>query len=104
MDNPLNPFVVLGITIDQDDASIRQRYLQLIQQFPPETSGGQFTLIHHAYEQVKDEESRLQYRLFDWDNQDSLEAILKELEWQVMNPRWTIQDLVKLQQKVQKTT
>lgn len=60
----LDPYQLLGVYTDADDQTIRQAYLQLIRQFPPAQNQQQFQHIREAYELIKDEESRVNTRLF----------------------------------------
>lgn len=52
------PYLILGVAIDADDATIRQRYLALVRQYPPSTAGDQFAAISASYEAIKDARSR----------------------------------------------
>ena len=61
----MNPYVILRVAPQATDAEIRQAYLQAIRDFPPEREPEQFQKIAHAYEQIRDDAARLNYRLFD---------------------------------------
>lgn len=61
----MNPYDVLGIGRDADDAAVRTAYLELVKMHPPERHPEKFAEIHAAYEKLKDEERRLSYYLFD---------------------------------------
>lgn len=74
-----DPYAVLGLPADSDDAQIRQRYLELVRQFSPEHAPTRFAAIRAAYESLKDLDTRLSYRLFEAGKKDSVEAILEEL-------------------------
>ena len=63
----MNPYQLLGITAESDDASVRGRYLELVKRYPPERYPDKFNQIHTAYNALKDEKSRLQYYLFNDD-------------------------------------
>jgi curved DNA-binding protein CbpA len=61
----MNPFLILHVLPSAGDVEIRSAYLRAIRQFPPETEPERFQAISHAYEQIRDEKSRLNYLLFD---------------------------------------
>ena len=61
----MNPFLILHVLPNASDVEIRSAYLRAIRQFPPETEPERFQAISHAYEQIRDEKSRLNYLLFD---------------------------------------
>ncbi|MDB6171046.1 MAG: molecular chaperone DnaJ [Chthoniobacteraceae bacterium] len=61
----MNPFLILRLSPDATDADIRRAYLDGIRQCPPERDAERFQAISQAYEQIRDESKRLQYRLFD---------------------------------------
>lgn len=49
-----DPFQVLGLSRDADEAAVRARYLELVKQFPPEREPEKFREIRAAFEAVKD--------------------------------------------------
>jgi curved DNA-binding protein CbpA len=61
----MNPYLVLRVLPGATDAEIRRAYLDAIRKFPPEREPERFQTISHAYEQIRDEKSRLNYLLFD---------------------------------------
>lgn len=75
----VDPYQVLGLSDDSDDAAIRRRYLELIRQYTPEHHPEKFTAIRAAYEQLKDLETRVRHRLFEAGKQETPEAILEEV-------------------------
>jgi hypothetical protein len=53
--NPLrDPFAVLGVPRDADEATVRARYLALIKKYPPERDPDRFREICAAFEAAKD--------------------------------------------------
>jgi len=61
----MNPYLILRVRPDAGDAEIRRAYLDAIRKFPPEREPERFQVISHAYGQIRDEKSRLNYLLFD---------------------------------------
>ncbi|HEX9782126.1 MAG TPA: J domain-containing protein [Opitutaceae bacterium] len=61
----MNPYLVLDVPPDADDARIRRAYLEAVKEATPETHPVRFKAIVAAYEKIKDEPSRYRYELFD---------------------------------------
>lgn len=91
-----DPYDVLGIDRSADEPEIRQRYLQLVRQFPPERNPERFTEVRAAYEQVRDPVERLKLQLFDMESPDSLNAILADVRSRLRNARIPTDSLLKL--------
>jgi len=49
-----NPFQTLGLAGDADEAAIRDRYLKLVRENPPEKNPERFRQIHAAYQIASD--------------------------------------------------
>jgi hypothetical protein len=49
-----DPFAVLGLPRQANEAEVRARYLELVKQFPPDTQPDKFREIRAAYEATKD--------------------------------------------------
>jgi curved DNA-binding protein CbpA len=75
----IDPYAVLGLPPDSDDETIRRRYLELVRQFSPEHAPEKFAVIRAAYENLRDLDTRLRYRLFEAGRKDTVEAIVEEL-------------------------
>jgi curved DNA-binding protein CbpA len=58
-----DPFTVLGVADDADDAEIRQRYLALVWEFPPDRAPERFQELRAAYDALSDERKRLETKL-----------------------------------------
>lgn len=63
----MNPYLVLGVPREADDAVVRRAYLAAIRDATPETDPDRFKLLTVAYDRIKDETSRAQYELFNLD-------------------------------------
>jgi curved DNA-binding protein CbpA len=94
-----DPYKVLGLNSDSDDATIRRRYLELVKQFPPEHHPEKFTAIRAAYESLRDLTTRVRHRLFEAGKNESLDAIIEELECPKQRRRVSLQNLLMLVRK-----
>jgi DnaJ-class molecular chaperone len=91
-----DPYAVLGLPVDADEAQIRQRYLDLVRQFPPDQAPDRFAAIRAAYEDVRDPRRRLEVRLFEPGGGDSLEAIAADLRTRLVAARMPVEALLAL--------
>jgi curved DNA-binding protein CbpA len=74
-----DPYAVLGLPPDSDDEAIRRRYLELVRRFSPEHHSERFAAIRSAYEQLRDLDTRLRYRLFEAGEKETVDSIVEEL-------------------------
>lgn len=58
-----DPFGVLGVDEDAGDEAIKQRYLALVRDFPPDREPDRFQEYRQAYEAVRGEHERLELKL-----------------------------------------
>lgn len=72
----MNPFAVLGLDEDVSDAAVRAAYLAAIRAHPPDRDPAGFQRIREAYDAIRDEDRRLDLRLFGPPPLDRLEALL----------------------------
>jgi curved DNA-binding protein CbpA len=61
----MDPYLILGVPPEATDSDVRRAYLEGVRRFPPEHAPEQFQAISRAYEQIRDETSRLKLLLFD---------------------------------------
>jgi curved DNA-binding protein CbpA len=61
----MNPYLVLGLTVEADDQAIRQAYLRAIKEAPPDSDPKRFQAVSQAYEKIKDQASRHRHILFN---------------------------------------
>jgi DnaJ-class molecular chaperone len=71
-----DPHIVLGLDPAAEEDEIRQRYLQLVRENPPERAPERFAEIRAAYDQLRDLESSWERRLFDLKDVGALDALL----------------------------
>jgi curved DNA-binding protein CbpA len=91
-----NPYAILGLTADTDDAAVRARYLQLTREFPPEQHPEKSAAIREAYERLKDLDARAEDRLFGGEQDETLDAMLDELRSARPNRRITLNELFRM--------
>src|SRR5438270_9593646 len=89
-----DPFAALGPPPDADDAAVRQRYLELVRRHPPEQAAGRFAAVRAAYEQLRDRDARLRYRLFEAGRSDTVEALIEEVTCRSRRRRPTLAELL----------
>ncbi len=91
-----DPYEVLELSHDADEAEIRRRYLELVREFPPDRAPERFAVIRAAYDQVRDPEQRLEAQLFEIATSDSLEALAVSLRARLCDARMPLNDLLAL--------
>lgn len=72
-------FLLLELPMDASDEQIRKRYLEFVKRYPPEKEPDKFHSITSAYEDIKDQRSRVKSRLFSALRDVEAEKNLKEL-------------------------
>jgi curved DNA-binding protein CbpA len=79
----MNPYDILGVPADAQDETIRKAYLEGIKRFSPERCPQRFAAISEAYQALKDENSRLQYELFNKKSAvaSPMEAVVRHFAW-----------------------
>ena len=88
-----DPYQVLGLPPDADDAAVRQRYLELVRRYPPEQASERFAAVRAAYELLRDRDARLRYRLFEAGRSDTVEALIQEVTCRSRRRRPTLAEL-----------
>jgi curved DNA-binding protein CbpA len=89
-----DPYAVLGLPPDSDDDAIRRRYLQLVRQFSPEQHPEKFAQVRRAYENLRDLNTRLRYRLFEAGKHESVDAIIEEIACRNSRRRVSLETLL----------
>ena len=92
----LDPFETLGLPYDAGEAEIRQRYLALVREFPPDRAPERFAAVRAAYDEVRDPVRRLEKQLFSFETHDSIEALIAELRSRLGAARLPVESLLAL--------
>src|SRR5260221_11851632 len=88
------PYQVLGLSAYCDDDTIRRRYLELVRQYTPERYPDKFAAIRAAYENLRDLNTRLRYRLFEAGKNERVDAIIEELACRRPRRRGSLETLL----------
>ena len=89
-----DPYAVLGVPADSDDAAIRRRYLELVKQFSPEHHPQKFAAVRQAYELLRDLDTRLKHQLFEAGRAESIDALIEDIVRTAPRPRKSLQELL----------
>jgi curved DNA-binding protein CbpA len=89
-----DPYEVLGLSPEADDDTIRRRYLELVRQYSPEHHPQKFAAIRAAYEQLRDQNTRLRHRLFEAGKRETVEAIIEELSCRRPRRRMSLKEML----------
>lgn len=74
----MDPFRVLGVTIDASPDEVRTKYLELTKKYPPDRAPEQFARIRAAYDELSDPVRHVEYLLFGDRIRDGIEAVVEE--------------------------
>lgn len=91
-----DPMKVLGISANADAETIRQRYLELIRTYSPERDPERFREIRAAYELVSDPLVRIHAKLFDAEEEYSLQKFADQYRPDFRQPRLSTELLLSL--------
>ena len=72
----IDPYEVLGLSPEAGEDEIRQRYLALVREFPPEREPKRFAEVRAAYDELRDPVVSLERRLFNLTAVDTLDSLL----------------------------
>ena len=92
-----DPYSVLGINPEDDDETIRKRYLELVRQYTPEHHPERFAAIRGAYEKLKDLDARVRHRLFEHGKRDSIDEVIEEIACRTTRRRYPLATLLSMQ-------
>ncbi|MFZ2633231.1 MAG: J domain-containing protein [Desulfosalsimonadaceae bacterium] len=59
----LSDYFILGLDIDASDETIRDQYLKLVKQYPPEKNPQRFQDITESYERIKSRRHAIESRI-----------------------------------------
>jgi curved DNA-binding protein CbpA len=88
-----NPYRVLGVPRDAGDEAVRDAYLSLVRRFPPERAPETFQRVQTAYAVLKDERSRLRFRLFEPADGESIDEWIEEIRCETWKQRLSLEKL-----------
>ncbi|MFN0056126.1 MAG: DnaJ family molecular chaperone [Planctomycetales bacterium] len=91
-----DPYSLLNVPSDADDATIRARYLELVREFPPDRAPEKFAAIRAAYEDLRHPSKRLQRQLFNMECSDSIEAIATAVRGRLTDVKLPLEALLSL--------
>jgi curved DNA-binding protein CbpA len=60
-----DPYLILGVPAQADDATIHAAYMAAVRACPPERDAARFQAVRTAYEAIRTRKDRLAYELFD---------------------------------------
>lgn len=81
-----DPYHLLGVARDADDAAIRAAYLAAVRLNPPDRDAERFAALRRAYDAVANHRLRLAQELFDREP-PTLDGLLQLLEGQFSRRR-----------------
>jgi curved DNA-binding protein CbpA len=90
----IDPYQVLELPPDADDAAIRAKYLELVRRWSPEQAPEKFAAVRAAYEKVRDRDARLRHRLFDGGRGGSIDGLIEEVVCRTKRRRVTLAELL----------
>jgi len=91
-----NAHETLGVSSNADAAEIRNRYLQLVREFPPDRAPERFAEIRAAYDELRDPSVELGRRVFTLTTRDSLADMEAELRGRLKSAKLTSAALLSL--------
>ena len=91
-----DPYSVLGVSLDADEAILRRRYLELVRLNPPEKCPREFAEIRQAYEELRDPAKRLERQLFRVRESESVDDVIADLRLRVQATRIPTEALLSL--------
>lgn len=76
----MDPYILLNLTEEADDAAVKAAYLAAARAYPPERDPDMFEAIRTAYETIATERQRLKYHLFQLTPVDPLTLLYSCLD------------------------
>ena len=91
-----DPFEILGLAPGAASDEIRQRYLELVREFPPDRAPEKFAAIRAAYDDLRDPIRQLARQMFTLGTDDSFEALARDLRSRILRPDLPAETLLSL--------
>jgi hypothetical protein len=91
-----DPSRVLGIGVNATPEEIREKYLELVKQYPPDRDPARFAEIRDAFDQLNDPVDSLRKQLFHTTSIDSIDAIIADLQSNLRHQRIPTETLLGL--------
>jgi curved DNA-binding protein CbpA len=91
-----DPYAVIGVSPQADDAEIRSRYLELVREFSPERAPERFAEIRAAFDKLRDPLRRLEREVFFAATSDSFSALEADVRRRLRETRIPIEALLAL--------
>jgi curved DNA-binding protein CbpA len=91
-----DPYETLGVTPQSTESEIRNRYLQLVREFPPDRAPERFAQIRAAYDELRDPLVRLQKQVFSTATLDSIDEIAACVRERLRTRRLSVDALLAL--------
>jgi DnaJ-class molecular chaperone len=92
----VDPYKTLGLSNRADEKGVRERYLELVREFPPDRDPERFAEIRSAYEQLHDPAVRLRALLFGVGKEDSVTTLIGEVRTELRSRRIPTKTLLAL--------
>ena len=92
----LDPYFVLDLPHDADEAAVRQKYLELVRRYPPEREPAKAAEIRAAYDLLRDPVKRLEHQLFDVVVHETFEELLDKYQPDLRGQRFATDVLLSL--------
>ena len=92
----VDPYETLGVSPQADEKEIRDHYLDLVREFPPDRAPERFASIRAAYEQLRNPAVRVRSLLFSVGKEDSIPAMIAEVRNHLRNARIPTKTLLTL--------
>ena len=91
-----DPYKVLNLAPNADEAAIRQRYLDLVRQHPPDQSPARFAEIRAAYDDLRHPVNRLERQIFGIEDNESLDDTIADVRKRIREARIPVETLLSL--------
>jgi len=89
-----DPYLILGVDRQSNDAVIRQRYLTLVREFPPEQHPARFAEIRAAFERIQTIDARVRTIIFEEGRDETLGGVADAIAEQTTRPRIAFRTLL----------